>query len=360
MNAVTSTAIGRGISLRPSLALVLTRSESWEVSLSGGPSFDAETGAFQSAGGTLTFRTRRIPPISLGLQYQAPPPGSPSGTPGSGSVTVTVPTESQPTPVPRIDCSRLPDDTFEDVFRCRRILPGEPARPATPALRRSPSTTIYVLFAFETAQIVGWRFEGDPTIYPPGDRRIHDRVMELILLDGYQPSAVIGRASPEGLRRRQPPSPRFAGNDPLSQARAGAAHAAFFDSVCFACPTYQGRPIIPIGLSELYSPPPVAGREVEGPPLDRAATEQFLSTDPLRPGDRDAFRSQPAQAQREQAFSMLRRAEIRLERSPILLAAQPGSPGRAAGLGDVGACPPEVEAAARSSFRLDIFGGGSR
>jgi hypothetical protein len=183
--------------------------------------------------------------------------------------------------------------------------------------------------------------------------------MELILREGFRPSSIIGYTSPEGPRPLPgaPPLPPggFEGNNMLSQERADAAEKAFLKGVCLGCPTWGDRPIVPIGLSELYSPPPqrVRGRlrEVEGDALARAAIDDAMTIDPLAPADTPAFRRQSLAAQRDQIYPLLRRAEITLERDPILVPASRGTPDRPGPAATVN-CPANVIAAARRAFGL--------
>lgn len=237
------------------------------------------------------------------------------------------------------------------TFTCQRptTIPG---RPATPAVLRSPTASIFVLFQYNSTQIVGWRFPNDPTVIPPGDARIRERVMELILMGGFRPASVTGFTSPEGTRHRVPGV--FEGNDSLSQRRAQTAHDTFFAGPCLACPTQSGQALVPVGLSELYSPPDVDGREPRGDAaLARPAVESFLAVDPLAPSDQVAFRRQSFDRQREQTYAMLRRAEIRLERNPVLVPADPGTPARP-GPPEPVSCPEPVIRAARGSFGLPL------
>lgn len=345
-NALSGAALGQGVSIQPGLQIQLIQSESFEITVEGGPAISGETGRVTGGSGSITIHTRRLPPITLRGQ----------GTRGGGGVfTVEVPLPGEPSPpVPRVDCSTVPPPQPRDVFECRRIIPARPGRPGTPRITRSPSTRIYVLFDYATATIIGWRFEGDSTTYAPGDQAIHDRVMNLILLEGFSPSSITGYTSPEGPRQRRRGS-RFEGNIALAQERADAAKAAFFRDVCFACPTFEGRPITPLGIGELYSPEDVRGREVEGRPLAEAAIRDYLAFDELRPSDPEAFRRQSFDQQREQTYRMLRRAEIRLERNPVLVERTEGTRDVPAGLGDRGPCPQEVETVAREAFRLDLL-----
>ena len=95
--------------------------------------------------------------------------------------------------------------------------------------------------------------------------------------------------------------------------------------------------------------------------MERGAVDEFLgktgTPDPLAPTDpaeRTKFERQPFGKQREQAYELMRRAAIVLERTRVVRERQPGVPAR----DELSAveCSPEVLAAAQKSFGIKTPG----
>jgi len=261
--------------------------------------------------------------------------------------------------IPNVDCSKVRLSSVRPQFKisCQIVTPEElpvSGMPALPFLQ-SPLTTIYVLFDRGSTQIVGWRFEGIERTYMPNDEGIRTQVTELFL-QGFLPRFVVGYASPEGLEKLPPSRWRgeFHGNKPLAESRATVAYNAFFYGLFRGCPFYGDRPIVPRGDSELYSPPPQHGHEIEGRELELHAVKRYVTEDPLRPTAPAEFGRQPHVQQVTQTYSFLRRAEIRLERNPIRIPAVPATTGHPSRLEDT-SCPEGVAKTAIENLHLDLI-----
>jgi hypothetical protein len=360
MRALWSAINGRipsNITLRPYLALILTQSGSWRITAQGGPSIGVPSGTFQGAGGGISVTTPNYGPVTLDVQHVPASGRNPATT--TVNVEFPFPWERSGTAIERIDCSRLPPAEPEDIFECRPIIPRDPGEPPRDPVYQDPTATVYALFRYATDEIIGWYFAGDPiaNIYPAGDQRVRARVTALVQ-QGFQPSRIVAHTSPEGLRNLPNAAPgQFHGNDPLSRSRGAAAQTALQDLA--GTQTYQGRPLVVVAAPdinpELYSPPPVRGREVEGRDLDRQAIPAYVTNDPLRPADPEAFRRMPLAQQRALAYPMLRRADIILERDRIRTPGTPGRPEVPEHPGDVTDCPTEIRNDARRWFLVDLF-----
>jgi hypothetical protein len=95
--------------------------------------------------------------------------------------------------------------------------------------------------------------------------------------------------------------------------------------------------------------------------MERAAVKEFLSVDdpskadpnaPRDPESLAAFQRLPAAKQRDEAFELMRRAEITLEHTKVVQEHKEAVPGSEKFEGT--ACPQEVTNAARTSFGVTM------
>jgi hypothetical protein len=199
------------------------------------------------------------------------------------------------------------EDKVELVLQCERIT-HVPEVPEVP-LRTAPEDEVrYVFFDYPTANIRrNFRL-------PTDIQSLYDQ--------GYRVTSIEGFTSPEGPRKRELPT--FEGNIALGQERADAALEWLRTEACPNCDLSgvpsQGRSELPPQLGEVVPEP-------KGPGMERAAVKEFLGTvpgqtpDPLAPHDPAelaAFRRLPQSQQRERAFELMRRAEIRLHRDRVV------------------------------------------
>jgi len=343
-----------GITFRPELQVDATMSKLLELTFKVGTEFESQNSRLlvKDAHLTVEVNTRNYGSFGLGARYtnlNDLVPGAPSPIPGAPSpinhqffLNLIVPLDknSRPAP-PEVDCwkSQQPAKTQVEVW-CQRVnkLEESPS-PVIPAAVQTPKTTIYALFKVNSDEIIGWRFEGDETPHLPGDAGIRTRVKELLSVQGFLPSSVVGHASPEGPKIK---------NLRLSRARATAAFNAFFYDIWPNCPTYRDQPIIPRGDGELYGGDLRHGHEIAGPELEHQAVESFVADDPLRPSSPVIFVRQPHAQQVAQTYSLLRRAEIHLERDPMRSPAVRAAPVPSESLGELAPCDDSVKKAISS------------
>ncbi len=319
----------QGVTLTPELRITIVQSRNYSISLSGGPTVEPGTGQVTGGRGGISVDTSSG---RYGLDV--------SGTGQSLTVSVSV-TPGDFRPESR-DCSTT---RRRLEMRCERITVTR-AVPATPAVYRTSRREVYLLFPYAQSSPVRRVLMGEDGGRP---RASNDSEVRTLGDQGYQVQSVEGFASPEG-PRPQSQRRRFIGNDQLSQNRASQAQRWFETN----CPNCGGQAVAPIGRSELYSPGQTP--ELEGDPLTRHATPEFLSGDPLRPEteqERQRLGQASLQTQRDSVYPLLRRAYIVLTRPVEVQAAQPGSPRREDS--DNVPCPPEVRQAVRRHFRISAL-----
>ena len=156
--------------------------------------------------------------------------------------------------------------------------------------------------------------------------------VEALAAKGYRITSVLGFTSPEGPRGKEH-EPVFMGNEKLSKKRAEAAVRWLSKpEVCPHCDT-SGAKVE--GAGEL---PPLQGKqkpEPKGKAMEQDAVSEFLGEKPGSTADamapaagpeRDAFKAQPFKEQRDQAFALMRRADITLEGTKVVKERVPGKP----------------------------------
>ena len=239
--------------------------------------------------------------------------------------------------------------------------------------KKADCHTVRHYITFECKQVTRKRAEpGQPELKAPDTqvRRVYfDYMKDTIRTDlqlptdipslcqqGYRISSVRGFTSPEGPRGREH-APAFMGNDLLAKKRAeAAARWVCTADVCASCVASE---IKPEGVGELPPMQHDEKPEPKGRKMEEGAVKEFLgekpgsTADPTAPKEgkeRDAFKAQSFEAQREQAFQLMRRAEITLDGQKVtqdFKAAKPEEVNRTPV-----ACDEKVVNAARAAFGI--------
>ncbi|HZX72673.1 MAG TPA: DUF4157 domain-containing protein [Rhodanobacter sp.] len=326
-NMVTGADALKGVALNPGLKITFIQGSSFTVSLT--PSVKLDEKGVAGAGGSVEVQT---PDVTV--------KGGASCDPRAGSCMFTLDFSGGAT-TKNVDCTKKGKQKL--TFACEKIT-HVPAVPEVPALTQTDEQTRYVFFRHA-------RHEVRKDFRLPTD-------IQALNEQGYRVTEIKGFTSPEGPRGAEH-APQFEGNEALAIERAQAARDWLAEpKVCADCDLSGARQS---GESEL---PPKQGRqepEPKGPDMERGAVDEFLgkqgTPDPLAPADpaaRARFQRQPFGKQREQAYELMRRAAIVLERSTVVREKVPGVPAR-----DDPApveCPSGVLEAAQKSFGIKTPG----
>lgn len=328
-NVIARSDVLNGVTLSPGIDITIVQSDSFTLSLSPKVKVD-ETGVIGgSVGGTVTTPRGTI---RGDVAYDS--------RNRSTSLVFTI-TPGKPTR--HVDCRR--EGRTRLVFNCEKITHHE-GKPEVPLKTEPEEEVRYIFFEYPTAKIrKDFRLPAD---------------IESLNEMGYRIKSIEGFTSPEGPRQQE--TPNFEGNIKLSEERADAA----LNWIKEVCPGCDVAGVKPVGRSEL---PPLQGAtepEGKGPAMERSAVEEFLGNtpgstrDPLAPSDpKDvaAFRRLSAKKQRNTAFELMRRAEIRFHRDRVVKEHEDAVPARDDF--DRIACPTEVIEAARASFGISILTGAT-
>jgi hypothetical protein len=334
-NVLSGSGALSGVSLTTGLRISVLQSRSFTLSV--GPTVTVDQSGVTGVGGSVTVQTDDVT-ASVGGTYDPQT--------RSGGLTFTL---SEGAPQRRVDCTRPPRQRL--VFECRPIthVPGTPEVPEQRAQEER-----YLFFRYAQSTVA-------PDFQRPAARRgttpgvdLRERIQAPTDLpdlhrQGYRVIGIEGFTSPEGPRQRE--TRTFEGNIELAQSRADAA----LRWVGTQCPECNTSGVTPQGRAEL---PPVQGAlepEPRGRTMERGAVQEFLQTDPLRPGDpavEAEFRRLPERSQRDQVFELQRRAVIHLERV-VQQRVPEVAPRDETGL--PGACAEGVTEAARASFGIGIL-----
>ncbi|KRE83000.1 hypothetical protein ASG75_15530 [Rhodanobacter sp. Soil772] len=326
-NMVAGSDALKGVAINPELKITFIQGSSFTVSLT--PSVKLDDKGVAGAGGSVEVQTKDVT-VKGGVNCD-PRAGSCMFTIdiGGGAATKDV------------DCRKKGKQKL--VFACEKIT-HVPAVPEVPALKQTDAQTRYVFFRHA-------RHEVRKDFRLPTD-------IQALNEQGYRVTSIKGFTSPEGPRGSEH-APQFEGNVALAVERAQAARDWLADpKVCAGCDLSGARQS---GESEL---PPEQGQqepEPKGPGMERGAVDEFLgkqgTPDPLAPADpaaRAKFERMPFGKQREQAYELMRRAAIVLERTQVVREKVPAVPAR-----DDPApveCPAEVLEAAQKSFGIKTPG----
>ncbi len=209
---------------------------------------------------------------------------------------------------PEVHCFDRPKQKL--TFACTQINHIE-GHPAVDPLYLPVTETRYMFFKYAKAEL-------NPQVKISQVNTVPD-IPTLHSL-GFQIKTIEGFTSPEGPRGREH-EPLFEGNIALAERRAQVAK----NLLLIACPDCtELKDLNPAGKSEL--PPKLGAEEPEpkGPKMEQRAVKEFLGTDdekstpdPLAPHDPEslaAFQKLPEREQRNQAFDLMRRATITLEK----------------------------------------------
>jgi hypothetical protein len=326
-NMVAGSDALKGVAINPELKITFIQGSSFTVSLT--PSVKLDDKGVAGAGGSVEVQTKDVT-VKGGVNCD-PRAGSCMFTLDIGGGAATKP----------VDCHKKGKQKI--TFACEKIT-HVPAVPEVPAQKRTDAQTRYVFFRHA-------RHEVRKDFRLPTD-------IQALNEQGYRVTSIRGFTSPEGPRGSEH-APQFEGNVVLAVERAQAARDWLADpKVCAGCDLSGARQS---GESEL---PPEQGQqepEPKGPGMEHGAVDEFLgkkgAPDPLAPADpaeRAKFERMSFGRQREQAYELMRRAAIVLERTQVVRERQPGVPAR----DEPGAveCSPEVLEAAQKSFGIKIPG----
>lgn len=323
-NLVTGSDALKGVAINPGLKVTFVQGSSFTVTLS--PSVKVDDQGFAGAGGSVKVQT---PDVTL--------TGGVNCDPRTKSCMFTFDIGGGAS-TRDVDCHKKGKQKL--VFACEKIT-HVPAVPAVAEQKETDVQTRYVFFRHA-------RHEVRKDFRLPTD-------IQALNEQGYRVTSIKGFTSPEGPRGLEH-SPQFEGNIALAIERAKAAHDWLGDQkVCAGCDLSGATQS---GESEL---PPEQGKqepEPKGPPMEHGAVDEFLGKtgkpDPLapaEPADRAKFERQSFSQQREQAYELMRRAAIVLERTRVVRERQPGVPAR----DDPSSveCSAEVLEAAQKSFGIN-------
>jgi hypothetical protein len=329
-NIVAGNPALNGVTANPGIKITIVQNQSYTLSLS--PTVTVGQGGVTGGGGSVNIETQKGT-ISLGGTYDAP----------THAFNFTF-GYSQGKPQKDVSCMKDSNPTV--VFTCEQIT-HKPGEKEVPEISVQDPEVRYLFFEYPTAKI-----RENFRLPSPED-------MQKLATDGYHVVSIDGYTSPEGPRGKQH-MPQFEGNDALGQERATAAH----DWLAKSYPQFDlaGAPVT--GHSEL--PPQLSqGPDAEGKEMEKAAVSEFLgdtpgtTADPLAPTDpaaKDAFKKQPQSKQRNSAFELMRRAEIRFERKRITQAHKDAVPAKDES--NSVSCDKDVTDAARPAFGIDILSSG--
>jgi hypothetical protein len=326
-NMVAGSDALKGVAINPGLKITFIQGSSFTVSLT--PSVKLDDKGVAGAGGSVEVQTKDVT-VKGGVNCD----------PRAGSCMFTL-DFSGGAATKDVDCRKKGKQKL--VFACEKIT-HVPAVPEVPALKRTDTQTRYVFFRHA-------RHEVRKDFRLPTD-------IQALNEQGYRVTSIKGFTSPEGPRGSEH-APQFEGNVALAIERAQAARDWLADpKVCAGCDLSGARQS---GESEL---PPEQGKqepEPKGPGMERGAVDEFLgkqgTPDPLAPADpaeRAKFERMPFGRQREQAYELMRRAAIVLERTQVVRERQPGVPARDEP--SAVECSPEVLEAAQKSFGIKTPG----
>jgi hypothetical protein len=322
-NLVTGSDALKGVAISPALKVTFIQGSSFTVTLS--PSVKLDDNGVAGAGGSVQVQTPSVT-VTGGVNCD-PRAKSCMFTIGIGGGATTK----------DVDCHKTGKQKL--VFACEKVT-HVPAVPEVPELKKSDVQTRYVFFRHARREVrKDFRLPTD---------------IQALNEQGYRVTFITGFTSPEGPRGLEN-SPQFEGNVVLAIERAKAAHDWLEDKkVCDGCDLSHATQS---GESEL---PPEQGKqepEPKGQGMEHGAVDEFLGKtgkrDPLAPteqADRTKFERQPFNQQREQAYELMRRAAIVLERTQTVRERKPGVAAR----DDPSAieCSPEVLEAAHKSFGI--------
>jgi len=294
-------------------------------------------------GVTGTVETSKVS-VSGGVSYDSP----------TKSVGFTLSVSGGKTQQP-VDCLRKGRPRL--VFNCE-LVKHVPAVPEVKEESVQDKAVRYVFFDYCTPKVrTNFRLPSDI-------QELHNA--------GYRVTSVEGFTSPEGPREAGPNAPlpgsaidqrckNFTDNVTLAKERAQSA-LSWLKSI--ACPSCDLTGVTATGRSELPHDVGQAIPEPKGRSMERTAVKEFLgkipgsTPDPLAPQDPAAlaaFQRLPERQQREKAFELMRRAEIRLEHKRITQPYQAGKPAKDET--QKVACGQDVIDAARTSFGISIATG---
>lgn len=322
-NLVTGSDALKGVAINPGLKITFVQSSSFTVTLA--PTVKVDDKGVAGAGGSVQVQTSDVT-VTGGVNCD----------PRTKSCMFTIDIGGGHS-TRGVDCHKKGKQTV--VFNCGKIT-HVPEVPAQPAQTQTDVQTRYVFFRHA-------RHEVRKDFRLPTD-------IQALNEQGYRVTSIKGFTSPEGPRGNEH-APQFEGNVELAIERAQAAHDWLTDpKVCAGCDLGGATQS---GHSEL---PPEQGRqepEPKGSQMEHGAVDEFLgkkgTPDALAPADPvqlAKFQRLPFNQQREQAYELMRRAEIVLERTRVVRERVPGVPAR----DDSSAieCSPEVLAAAQRSFDI--------
>jgi hypothetical protein len=323
-NALAGSDVLAGATLSPGFDLTVVQSDSFTLRVGPRITVDRNGAAGGSLGATLT--TRGIE-AQADLSYDA--------RAHAGFLTFTF---SPGSPTRHVDCHR--EGQTHLVLQCEQIT-HHPGVPEVPRQTVPEDEVRYLFFDYPTANIRrNFRL-------PTDIQSLYDQ--------GYRATSIEGFTSPEGPRPRE--TAGFEGNILLGQERADAALAWLHE----VCPNCEFGGVTPRGRSEL---PPALGAvvpEPRGTRMEREAVDEFLGTGPGQtpdalaphdPAELDAFRRLPRSRQRNQAFELMRRAEIRFHRDRVVREHRDAVAQRDEFKGG-DTCSDDVANAARASFGTD-------
>lgn len=324
-NMVAGSDALKGVAINPELKITFIQGSSFTVSLV--PSVKLDQQGLAGAGGSVEVQTRDVT-VKGGVNCD-PRAGSCMFTIDIGGGAATR----------NVSCTKKGKQKI--TFACEKIT-HVPGTPAVPAEEKKEPQTRYVFFRHARHEV-------------RKDFRLPTDIPALIG-QGYRVVSIKGYTSPEGPRGTEH-APQFEGNVELAKERAKAAR----DWLAVACGGCDLSGAEQGGESEL---PPKQGAEQpepEGPKMEHGAVDEFLgkqgNPDPLAPADpaeRAKFERMPFSRQREQAYELMRRAAIVLERTQVVRERQPAVPARDEP--SAVECSPEVLEAAQKSFGIKTAG----
>ncbi len=323
-NLVTGSDALKGVAINPALKVTFIQGSNFTVTLS--PSVRLDDKGVAGAGGSVKVQT---PDVTV--------TGGVNCDPRAKSCMFTIDIGGGAA-TKDVDCHKKGKQKL--VFACEKITHVPPV-PEVPAQTRTDTQTRYVFFRHA-------RHEVRKDFRLPTD-------IQALNEQGYRVTSIKGFTSPEGPRGSEH-APQFEGNVELAKERAQAARDWLADpKVCAGCDLSGARQS---GESEL---PPEQGQqepEPKGPGMEHGAVDEFLgkqgTPDPLAPADpaeRAKFERMPFGRQREQAYELMRRAAIVLQRTQVVRERQPGVPARDEP--SAVECSPEVLEAAQKSFGIN-------
>ena len=326
-NIVGGSNIFSGVTGTPGLSITVMQNKSFVFSVD--PTLTVGQTGVTGGGVGATVQTPSVT-ATVGAIYSAPT-----------KAWVFTLTLSGGRPAQQVSCYKDSDPYL--VFTCEQVT-RTPGHPAERGLSVPEEVVRHVFFDFPSAKI-------------RRDFHLPTDIQDLYNA-GYRFKSIDGFTSPEGPRGHEH-EPKFEGNIDLSKERAEAAYNWLQDEACKGC-DFTG--VTRAGESEL---PPEVGKEIpeqEGLGMERRAVSEFLgetpgiTADPLAPktpAELEAFRRLPASQQRKQAFELMRRATITMQRQRVIRESRPAVPERVEY--KTGDCAKDVTEAARKSFGITIF-----